>query len=58
MVLFGSLLDQFVSYFVPVFVLSTFEFDAVQFMKLVLTFRQSFFINGPYGLGQLFCLKS
>ena len=33
MVLFGSLLDWFVSCFVRVDVLSTFEFDAVQFMN-------------------------
>ena len=33
MVLFGSLLDQFVSDFVRVNVLSTFKFDAVLFMK-------------------------
>ena len=33
MVLFGSLLDQFVSDFVRVYVLSTFEFDAVQFVN-------------------------
>ena len=32
MVLFGSLLDQFVSSFDRSFVLSTFKFDAVQFI--------------------------
>ena len=47
MVLFGSLLDQFVSDFVRVNVLSTFEFDAVRLMN----FSTEFLIDGLYGLG-------
>ena len=35
MVLFGSLLDQFVSVFARVNVLSTFEFDAVRFNGVI-----------------------
>ena len=47
MVLFGSLLDQFVSCFVRVNVLSTFKFDTV----LLMNFSTEFLIDGLYGLG-------
>ena len=52
MVLFGSLLDQFVGCFVHASVLSTFHLDTVQFMNIA----PQLFINGHFGLGQLFCL--
>ena len=47
MLLFGSILDQFVSGLVRVNVLSTFEFDAVRLMN----FLTEFLIDGLYGLG-------
>ena len=47
MLLFGSILDQFVSGLVRVNVLSTFEFDAVRLMN----FSTEFLIDGLYGLG-------
>ena len=55
MVLFGSLLDQFVGGFARVNVLSTFEFDAVRFMN---SSTEIFLIDGLYGLGHLLRLQS
>ena len=53
MILFGSLLFQFVSCLVRDNVLSTFGFNAVCFVSFL---NMKFLIDGFYGLGQLFCL--
>ena len=57
MVLFGSLLDQFVSSFDRANGLSIFQFDEVRFIGFsAKDFDRRIMIDGFNGLGQLFCL--